>query len=110
MATLLRPDGTSEEVQPANRRDFQLKELYQHLECDTIEVIPTKDGRIMIIDEEGKLADKSRNEQATALINFPSSDQMREIAAMPNVIFVGDLDQADYVVGIALVCKNNELR
>ena len=57
-ATLFPVKGQPIEVEPANGTDFQLAELYSHLECDMIQVVPVppKDDvpMIMIVDEEGK--------------------------------------------------------
>ena len=39
---------------PANGRSFRLAELYQLLDCQTVEVVRLSDELILIIDEEGK--------------------------------------------------------
>lgn len=41
-------------VTPANGRSFRLAELYQLLDCQTVEVVRLSDELILIIDEEGK--------------------------------------------------------
>lgn len=53
-----------------------------------IQIIPTKDGRSMVINEEGKLNDLPFNEKATNMAH----------------LFTGD-----YVVGNVVVCDSNEL-
>ena len=63
MAQILYPDGTSQEVQPANGTDFQLDEL-RRVVGGHIEIIPCRDGRIMVLNEEGKLEGLPRNDQA----------------------------------------------
>ncbi len=77
-------DGRSEERQPENGRDFQLKEL-QEIVGGYIEIVPTKDGRIMVCNEEGKLDD---------------------------IIFVGEITdtEVDYIAGDVLVCESSELK
>ena len=54
---------------PENNQNFELKELYALLECDTIEVVYLGDtGMIMIIDEEGALKNEPEfNEFATVM-------------------------------------------
>lgn len=92
MATLYKTDGTSEEVKPKNGRNFQLKELYEMLGCDMIEVAyPRGDTKhILIIDEEGKVRNaepKPLNREATVLYN----------------------NQPDWISGPALYCLKGEL-
>ncbi|NVO84476.1 DUF3846 domain-containing protein [Hymenobacter terrestris] len=41
-------------VCPANGRSFRLAELYQLLDCQTVEVVRLTAELILIIDEEGK--------------------------------------------------------
>ena len=65
-----------ENIQPLNGSDFTLKELYNILQCDIIQVVPLYDGTIMIIDEEGKLKnDAVPNRLATQLYSI---DRMNE--------------------------------
>ena len=66
MATLIRADGTEQDVRPVVG-GFTLDELYNLLGCSTIETLTLHDGRTMVIDEEGKYTDKPRNERATDL-------------------------------------------
>jgi len=56
------------------------------------------------------LQDLPYNQQATALVHFSSPEELRELAKNPNVILVGDLDEADYIVGTVLVCEDEEVR
>jgi hypothetical protein len=41
-------------VSPRNGRNFKLPELYEMLNCRTVEVVPLTDELILIIDDEGK--------------------------------------------------------
>ena len=109
MATILYADGRQEERQPENGIHFRLNEL-QAIIGGLIELVSTREGQIMVINEEGKLIGLPRNEQATSLIDYPSPDELRAmLAANPEIIFVGDLDEADYIAGDVLVCRSDEI-
>jgi hypothetical protein len=73
MATLFKTDGTQTEVSPKNGRKFTLEELQGYVE-GFIEVVRTHDGRLMVIDEEGKLKGKPYNRGATHLYECGSRD------------------------------------
>ena len=88
-AILIKADGTVTEIEPKNGTDFQLQECYKLLGCDMIQVIPTRAGRIMVIDEEGKLNNKPVNREATAMV---------------------ELFPGDYIVGDALICSEDQFR
>ena len=110
MATIIYPSGRQEERQPANGSDFQLEELRAIVE-GSIEIVKTKDGRILVCNEESKLEGLPYNELATHLVDFPSPEQIRAtLKAHPEIIFVGDLNEADYIAGTVLVCKSDEVR
>src|SRR3989442_13800978 len=110
MATILYPDGRQEDCQPANGHDFQLEELHR-IVGGHIELVQCRDGRLMVCNEESKLEGMPRNEQATALVDFPSPREMMEMLRMnPDIIFVGDITdmEVDYIAGTVLVCQNEE--
>jgi len=120
-AMILRADGTHEEIQPANGTDFSLAELKAIVGAgappggDWVEIVPTKDGRIMVINEEGKLYDLPRNEQATALAALPTSAdlaQMREILGDALILVGYDLEseEPDSIAGDVLVCEVHEVK
>lgn len=120
-AMILRADGTSEEIQPANGTHFQLSELKPIVGTgapaggDMIEIIPTKDGRIMVLNEEGKLYGLPRNAQATALAALPTAAdlaQMREILGDALIVVGYDLEseEPDYIVGDVLICEDAEVQ
>lgn len=69
MATLYNTDGTVEEVFPEGEH-FTLQELQEHVE-GYIEVVHLRDGRLMWINEEGKLWGFALNKQATELWGSP---------------------------------------
>lgn len=92
MATLMKIDGKTEEVFPKDKkRGFTLEELYALVggNCRLIEAHgPFKDGRFMIMDEEGKLNGQELNIEA-------SEKFCRELGCsgeiiMGNVIMVND--------------------
>lgn len=67
----------------------KLEEI-QNLVGGYIEVLPLKDNLVMIIDEEGKLKNRQKNELATAILQYY-------------------VNTSDYIVGHALlVCTNEE--
>lgn len=91
MATLMRANGTSELVQPKNGTDFQLDELYKLISTDIIQVVPAKDGRLIILDDEGKLKDEWHvNPSATDLADGLAPD--------------------DFIVGDVVVCNTEEFQ
>jgi hypothetical protein len=65
-AKLYKTDGTILDVVPANGTDFQLKEL-QEMVGGYIEIIPVSNGKIMVLDDEGKLKGKPINDVATMI-------------------------------------------
>ena len=66
MATLLYVNGTQTTVTPASPPAFSLEEL-QAMVGGWLEVVYLPDGNLLVIDEEGKLKNYPRNEQATRL-------------------------------------------
>lgn len=79
-----------EEVTPENGENFKLKELYDMLDCDTIEHIYLSPCQYMIIDENGKLNDSDYNDLATYYFR----------KAHPQ--------NHDFIVGNALICSSKE--
>ena len=57
-------NGQSFDVKPENGKTFSLKEL-QTLVGGYIEVIALRDGKLMVLNEEGKLEGLAVNEVAT---------------------------------------------
>ncbi len=74
MATIIYPNGLTSEVQPRNGHDFQLDEL-QAVVDGYIEMIPARDGRIIVLNDEGKRLGLPRNEQATQLAMLPTPEE-----------------------------------
>lgn len=78
------------EVQPKNGTDFSLEEL-QGFVGGYIEIVRLNEGKIMVVNEEGKLLDLPVNLLAT----------------IPFQLTYGPIDQ---IYGNALVCKEDEVR
>ena len=90
MATKLLTNGDTELVSPANGSQFTLEELQEHV-GGYIQLIHTPGGRLLVIDEEGKLKNKPINERATGIL--------RSCGPVTG----------DCIVGDALWVKNNEI-
>lgn len=67
-STVYYTDGRVEEIHPAGAT-WALEEL-QTLVGGYIEVVRTRDGRWMVVDEEGLKKRKPENEKATALYRY----------------------------------------
>lgn len=65
-AKLYKSNGTILEVVPSNGTDFQLDEL-QTMVGGYIEIVPIGKGKIMVLDDEGKLKCKPVNNAATMI-------------------------------------------
>ena len=92
MALLIRTGGTTEVIEPRDpAKGFTLEEVYALIGCELVQVVPTtKAGKIMIIDEEGKLKDDAEvNLLATAA--YPYGDE-------------------DPIVGNAIICYDREFQ
>ena len=85
MATLIKSDGTSTEVNPKNKKHFSLEELQKFVD-GYIQLVNTTDGRLMVVYEEGKLNKLPENKIATELCRH------------------------SLIVGDVLVCKQNEVK
>ncbi len=90
-ATLFTTDFRAIEVKPEDGKHFHLKELYNMLQCDLVEVVYLDHESIMIVDEEGKFRHEPVvNVTATLLA-------LEKNAIHPN----------DVIVGHALVCDSS---
>lgn len=69
-AQVIKVDGTIVEVEPKNGTDFSLEEMYEHTGCSMVQFANAKDGRMMIVDEEGKMFGKEINQAATKLYQY----------------------------------------
>lgn len=91
MATLIKADGTKQEVQPNNGLDFELEELQQFVD-GYIQIVNLRNGKILVINEEGKDV-------------YPVNEKAIEIALKRNAIF-----WLDYICGDVVLCKNEEVK
>lgn len=76
-------------VYPTNGTDFSLKEL-QGIVGGYIETLTLKDGKLMVVNEEGKLQRLAVNSRATQIAN--------------------ENGYADIIVGNVLVCEAGEIK
>lgn len=97
MAKIYKTNGEVIEVSPKNGKTFELEELQAIVEHKVdgvsyhyIEIINLRDGRLMVLNEEGKLIGCEMNNNATD-------------------IFVQCFGVFDTVVGNVLVCNDNEI-
>ena len=90
MALLIKPDGDQVVVRPQDGY-FSLEEMYDYLECGCVQIIALHDGRLMWIDEEGKLKPHRINPVATELL--------ARAGGIPG----------DYIAGSALVTEISEI-
>lgn len=122
MAIFIPADPTQplREVAPKNGKNFHLAQLYTLLSCTTIDILHLADGRIMVLDDEGKLTGKPRNERATRLVGFASPGQVvAELLRLREegieVFWAGEpitdmTVEVDFIAGDVLVCENDEVR
>ena len=90
MALLIKADG-SRRIVFAGGNFFSLKEMYSVLDCSIVQPVFLEDGRVMWIDEEGKLKPHS--------VNFPATVLLHKAGGL----------QDDYIAGSALITKKEEV-
>ena len=91
-AKLLLMNGEAVEIEPLNGETFGLKEMYEAIRCDLIEIVTLQGTEdILVIDEEGKFNPGNIiNEAATEIAR-----KHRGIAPY------------DYIVGNAILCDTS---
>jgi hypothetical protein len=94
MATLIPVEGPPVSVEARDSdHGFTLAEVYELLGCDLVEVVRLPAGRLLLIDEMGKLRPAPQvNERAT------------------NIGRWGGLAASDVIVGPALICFDREFQ
>lgn len=70
MAKIYKTDGSEENIQPKNGKDFKLEELQPVVE-GYIEIVRLRDGRLMIVNEEGMLMKLPYNRIASQIAGQP---------------------------------------
>ena len=83
-AKIIYTDKEDEDYTPKNGRTFELDEL-QGIVDGNFEIVRLRDGRMIIVDEDGKSKDKA--------VNIPATNILRR-----------DHFTTDYIVGTAIVC------
>ena len=83
-AKIIYTDKEDEDYTPKNGKTFELDEL-QGIVDGNFEIVRLRDGRIIIVDEDGKSKDKA--------VNIPATNILRR-----------DHFTTDYIVGTAIVC------
>ena len=88
-ATLYKTDGTIETIQPKNGETFSLEELQKYV-GGYIEYVHLKDGKVMVVNEEGKCLELPTNENADKIFHeqYPNSTDW----------IVGDVVVCDFVM------------
>ena len=86
-AKIIYTDKEDEDYTPNNGKTFELDEL-QGIVDGNFEIVRLRDGRIIIVDEDGKLKDKA--------VNIPATNILRR-----------DHFTTDYIVGTAIVCDSD---
>lgn len=116
MALFIKATGETRKIEPQNRRDFKLEELYALLDCRCIDTIALSDGQVMIIDDEGKFKEE-HDVNVTATLLFREGrmnyhqlrDYMKELEEKGTIVIdARDVAGDDYIAGDVLVCQGDE--
>ncbi len=117
MALLITVNEKVKEVFPENGKYFTLEELYDLLNCRVIDILPLADGRLMVIDDEGKLqSDWQVNLTATELFRNGrmNTSRMHEfiktIREQGWTVIDARSDTMDCIAGDVLVGNDQEIR
>lgn len=89
MAKIIKANGEEIETSPMNGNDFKLEEL-QSIVGGYIEIVWLPNGKIMVINEEGKLMNLPENVNATK-------------------IYHSTFGYNDLIVGDVLLCDSNQV-
>jgi hypothetical protein len=74
-ARLIKANGDVTNIEPKNGKEFTLEELQGYV-GGLIQLVQTKDGKSMIINEEGKLEGLEKNNLATELYKYGEDDDI----------------------------------
>jgi hypothetical protein len=102
------PDFTLDELKPIVSEGVPLG-------TDYIERYHLPDGRLMVLNEEGKFIGLPKNERATVLAHMPTPEEREVITSRYTetgipIIMVGFSDEPDYIAGTVLVCLDSEVK
>lgn len=92
MAKIFNTDGTTRDIEPKNGTNFQLDEM-KEIVGGYIELVYLRDGRLLVINEEGKLYKLDVNLAATTMAHAA-----RAIADW------------DCIVGNVLLCNSDQIK
>ena len=92
MAQIIKTTGETINVEPKNGTDFTWQELHDIVN-GYIEIVPLLGGKIMVVNEEGKVHGLQINEKATGLFQ----QQCKYFSL-------------DVIVGDVLVCKTSQVK
>ena len=88
MAILIKANGRKKTISPDNQTNFTLEELQKYV-GGSIQMVQTKDDRIIVMNEEGKIKKLLPNKRATKLYEY---------------------GEYDYIVGDVLVVQKNQIK
>ena len=71
---IIHVDGTREPCEPADGKHYTLEELEKAIGGGYIQIVATRDGRLMVLDEEGKVKGFPVNRVATGLYLYGAQD------------------------------------
>ena len=111
---LIPVEGEAHPLEPVNKTDFGLKELYESLECGTVEMVRLSDSVIMIIDENGYGGDVNRLAtkmyRDTRLQGADKDAYFQEFTDQGFEIIDLTDGQEEVICGNAIVCTNDRFR
>jgi len=90
MAVIIRATGEYEDIEGKGENNTLTYSQMVEAVGGYIETVPTNDGKVMILDEEGKLKSKPLNIKATKMVE-------------------GVIMADDVIVGDVIVCENSEI-
>lgn len=99
MATIYRTNGTEEHIEPKNGKVFSLEELNAVVN-GYIEIVRISNGKLMVVNEEGKCLQLPYNEKATEILR----DDYRV-----NRFSTAWRYASDFIVGDALLCDTDQI-
>ena len=82
-------------VSPQNGRSFQLAELYQLLDCQTVDVVRLSPELILIVDDEGKFRHPAYLNLLATYLWYQHQPEARGV---------------DRIVGRAILCHDYQFR